>query len=401
MAKGLTDIAIKNLKAGDVRREIPDPGCAGLYVIVQPSGVKSFAVRYRFDGAPRKLTLSGSISLAAARKLAGDALYDVEQGIDPASAKRETRAKVEAAKSDTVQALCENYMRREGNKLRSAKHRQRVLERLVFPAIGDMPLTELKRSHIVKLLDEIEDQNGAMMADLTLAYIRKILNWHSARVDDFNSPVARGMSRYDAKANEGSRVLSDDELRRLWLATEPSEEAPQPFHALFRFLLLTGARRREVTELPWAEINGTDWTLPARRNKVKFDLTRPLSKAAQAVLAGVPVINGGKFIFTNDGQRPLSLTTPTARLLAQTGVTGVRLHDLRRTARTLLSRAGVNSDVAERCLGHVIGGVRAVYDKHTFHAEMLAAYEKLATLIENIVHPDHRVVPLRRKIDVN
>ncbi len=124
----------------------------------------------------------------------------------------------------------------------------------MYPAIGDVPLSELKRSHIVKLLDTIEDKNGPMMADLTLSYVRKILNWHEARTDDFNSPIARGMSR--ATGNEGTRVLTDDELRRLWQATEPNEEAPQPFHALFRFLLLTGARRREVTELPWTEING-------------------------------------------------------------------------------------------------------------------------------------------------
>ncbi len=128
---------------------------------------------------------------------------------------------------------------------------------------------------------------------------------------------------------------------------------------------------------------------------MKADLTRPLSKAAQAVLEGVPVIDDGKLVF-GDGHRPLSLTTPFAKLMAETGVTGVRLHDLRRTARTLLSRAGVNSDVAERCLGHTIGGVRGVYDKHNFHAEMLAAYEKLAALIENIVQPDERVVPQRK-----
>lgn len=394
MAKGFTDIAIKNLTPGETRREIPDPGCAGLYLIVQPSGKKSFAVRYRFDGTPRKLTLPGA-TLAAARKLASDALYDVERGIDPAGAKRETLAKAKVAKADTVQALCENYLRREGGKLRSMKHRQRVLERLVFPEIGDVPLSELKRSHIVTMLDKIEDQNGQMMADLTLAYIRKILNWHSARVDNFLSPIARGMSRYDAKANEGSRVLNDDELRRLWLATEPSEEAPQPFHALFRFLLLTGARRREATELPWTEITGSDWLLPAARHKNKTSVTRPLSKAAQAVLEGVPVIAGGKLVF-GDGHRPLSLTVPFAKLMAETGVTEVRLHDLRRTARTLLSRAGVNSDVAERCLGHTIGGVRGIYDKHNFHKEMLDAYERLAALIQNIVNPDERVVAMRR-----
>ena len=84
-----------------------------------------------------------------------------------------------------------------------------------------MPLADLKRSHIVRMLDKIEDANGAKMADLTLAFVRRIFNWHAARVDYFNSPIVRGMSRYDAKANQGTRILSDDEIRKIWAATEP------------------------------------------------------------------------------------------------------------------------------------------------------------------------------------
>src|ERR1700723_764241 len=91
MAKKLTDIAIRNLKATAARREIPDGGCAGLYVVVQPSGHRSYAVRYRADGRSRKLTLPGGLSLAAARKAAGDALLAVTQGKDPVAAKRRRR----------------------------------------------------------------------------------------------------------------------------------------------------------------------------------------------------------------------------------------------------------------------------------------------------------------------
>lgn len=85
------------------------------------------------------------------------------------------------------------------------------------------------------MLDDIEDENGTKMSDLVLAYVRKIFNWHAGRVDDFDSPIVQGMGRYDAKANQGTRVLSDDELRAIWRATEPDKKAPQPFHALIRF----------------------------------------------------------------------------------------------------------------------------------------------------------------------
>jgi len=396
MATGFTDIAIRNLQPADIRREIPDSGCGGLYVIVQPSGKKSFAVRYRFDGRPKKLTLPGGLTLAAARKLAGDALLAVEQGHDPAIAKKAARAKIKAAKADTVQALCENYLRREAGKLRTGRERQRTLERLVYPEIGSTPLADLKRSHIVAILDKIEDENGAKMADLTLAYIRKIFNWHASRVDDFNSPITRSMSRYDARANQGTRVLSDDELRAIWNATEPNEKVPQLFYALVRFLLLTGARRTEAREMPWSEVKDSVWILPAERNKTKVELVRPLSKAAQSVLESVPRIDGTRLVFCSGAAR-MSLTKPTERLKVATGTSGWRLHDLRRTARTLMSRAGVNADIAERCLGHVIGGVRGVYDRHKFDDEMKHAFEALAAQIDRIVKPpDNRVVALRR-----
>jgi integrase len=165
-----------------------------------------------------------------------------------------------------------------------------------------------------------------------------------------------------------------------------------------RFLLLTGARRNEARRLPWSEIAGADWKLPGARNKVKADLTRPLSKAAQAVLQSLPGIDGGPLVFTGDGRRPMSLAKPKAVFDAVCGVTDWTLHDLRRTARTLMSRAGVSADTGERCLGHVIGGVRGVYDKHAYHAEMAHAFEALAAQIDRIVNPPANVVtPLRRK----
>jgi integrase len=216
-------------------------------------------------------------------------------------------------------------------------------------------------------------------------------------VDDFNSPIVKGMGRYNGKEQARSRTLTDDEIRKLWAATGPNGKAPNPFHALLRFLLLTGARRNEARLLTWAEIDGTDWKLPASRNKTRIDLTRPLSMAAQALLVAQPHIDDGPFVFTTTGHHPLSPSKPKVAFDAVCGVKDWTLHDLRRTARTLLSRAGVAPDHAERCLGHVIGGVRGVYDQHKYHREMATAFEALAALIERIVSPPAAVVtPMRR-----
>jgi integrase len=393
MSKPLTAVAVDKLKAKPSRYEVPDGGQRGLLVVVFPSGKKSFIVRYRFVGIKRKLTI-GDIGLAAARKAAADALYQVHQGNDPSLAKREIKLKAAITNTETVQWLCEQYIKREGNKLRSIDVRKRAFAQLVYPEIGDVPLRTLRRSQIVKLLDKVQDQNGDRRADLVLAYLRKALNWYAPRTDDFSSPIVKNMGRYNGKERERSRTLTDEELRKIWQATEP----PHPFHALIRFLLLTGARRNEARLLPWSEIDGTNWNLPAARNKVKADLTRPLSKAAQSVLNTVPRIDGAPLVFTSDGRRPMSLAKPKAALDAASGVRGWVVHDLRRTSRTCLSRAGVASDVAERCLGHAIGGVRGVYDQHKYHAEMQHAFEALAAGIERIVNPPATVVtPLRRK----
>jgi integrase len=160
---------------------------------------------------------------------------------------------------------------------------------------------------------------------------------------------------------------------------------------------LTAARRNEAADLGWDEIDGRNWTLPAARNKTQLDLVRPLSGAALAVLAAQPRIAGCRWAFTASGKRPLiSFSALKRNFDVACGVTGWTLHDLRRTARSLMSRAGVASDHAERCLGHVIGGVRRIYARHEFYDEKARAFEALAAQIERIINPQENVVPLAR-----
>jgi integrase len=239
------------------------------------------------------------------------------------------------------------------------------------------------------LLDHIQDSNGAGQADNTLAIIRRLLNWHAVRSDDFRTPIVPGMGRRKPSEHTRSRVLNDDELRAVWKAADSAEG---PFGGYVTFLLLTAARRNEAAHMRWSEINGSDWTLPAARNKTKVDLTRPLSAAALSVLAKMPRIAGSDFVFSADGRRLGGMTRRKADFDRASGVTGWTLHDLRRTARSLMARAGVPSEHAERCLGHVPGGVEGVYDRHGYRDEMLIAYEKLSTLIGQIVDPQPNIV---------
>jgi integrase len=387
MGKRLTDLAIRNIKPGPTRQEIPDHG--GLYIVIQPSGRRGFCVRYRFNGVPKKLTLPKGITLAQARKLAADATFEVARNNDPAETKKVAQAKAAAAAKDTLAAICAEYWKRDGKSLRTAAARSGLLERLAFPILGNRQIDSIKRSEIIRLLDKIEDDNGPRQADIVLALLRRIMNWHASRSDEFRTPIVRGMGRCKPKERERSRILNDDELRAVWRAAGTAGE----FGALIKFLLLTGARRTEASHMGRDEIKGADWTLPAARNKTKVDLTRPLSKAAQAILNERPRFDSCPFVFSNDGRVPIrGYGFLKKRFDKACKVSGWQLHDLRRTARSLLSRAGVSSDHSERCLGHAISGVRGVYDRHRYLDEMRAAYEMLARLISQIVDPQPNVV---------
>jgi integrase len=358
-------------------------------LVVTASGHRSFVVQYRAGGRSRRMTIDGVLGLAAARKQARALLGEVARDRDPLQERRSAVCLAEG----TFKSIAEAYFAREGKRLRTVADRRVALERLVYPRIGSQPISSIRRSDIVRLLDRIEDENGPVMADRTLAYIRKVMNWHASRSDEFRSPIVRGMARTSSKERARTRILSDDELRAIWKA---AEAIPGPFGALVQFLLLTGARRSEAAEMTWSELSQGDWLLPAARNKVKVDLVRPLSTAAQELLAKLPHIGRRGLVFTTGRDTPLGGFSKFGQRLARaTGVTGWTLHDLRRTARSLMSRAGVPSDHAERCLGHVIGGVRGVYDRHEFYEEKRRAYETLAAQIERIVNPQENVVPLR------
>jgi integrase len=399
MAKRLTDIGIRNLKPAPVRREIPDGGCTGLYLISQPSGARSWAVRYRFNGKPTKLTIGSwpAVSLLDARAAAIAALKQLGKGKNPAAAKQAAKVEAMEAQANTVASICAAYLKREGGKLRTSDQRARIFHRLVYPAIGERPIDSIKRSDLVRMLDQIEDKSGARMADVTLAVLRRVFTWHALRTDDFASPIVRGMgSRHPVAEHRRSRSLDDDELRKLWTATADNT----PFSALVRLALLTSARRNEIAGMRWDEVDANGvWMLPAARSKTKVEVVRPLSKAAQSVLAELPQIDGCPFAVTSNGVTPIaSFSEPKRKLDAASGVTGWRIHDTRRTARSLLSRAGVNADIAERCLGHALPGIRATYDRHRYLDEMRHAFEALATEIERVVNPpEGAVIPLRRR----
>jgi integrase len=155
-----------------------------------------------------------------------------------------------------------------------------------------------------------------------------------------------------------------------------------------------------------SEVVGSDWIIPQERYKTALELVIPLSPAGQAVLVAVPRIGKSGFVFTTDGKRPIGGFSKFKRAFDAKVLAELRkvnpdaelprwtLHDLRRTARSLMSRAAVPSDHAERCLGHVLPRIRSTYDRHEYLNEKRHAFAALAALIERIVNPTDNIIAL-------
>jgi integrase len=404
MAKPLTPISIAALKARAHRYEVSDGGCQGLRIVVHPSKRKSFIVRFRFRGLNRKLTLGPvllthngeaepiedpkadtPLSLVAARELCAKALRQAKADQDPTETKRRKREEQRAAEADTLQQIAEEFVRREGGRLRTLDQRKADLA-LLYPALGRLPLEQIRRGQYVRVFDRIADERGPVRADRALMAAKVLLAWHANR-SEFISPLSGVKRRTSIAERSKTRILSDDELRKLWTTAEKDET---PFGRYLQFVLLTATRRSEAAGLRRSELSpdGTVWVIPSARYKTARDTLIPLSKAAQKIVASMPVLAGGDHVFSSSGKFPLSdFAGRKAQFDKAAGFSGWTIHDVRRTARTLMSKAGISPDIAERCLGHALVGVRATYDRHQFEDEKRHAFEALSALIERVVHP--------------
>jgi integrase len=398
MRQKITKSAVDHLKPGAI---LADSNPIGFVARKLPSGAVTYGYRFRDKDSGRQrwigLGVHGAITPDQARKKALRVAGEVQAGGKPVSAAVVAAKRRQSLGVNVDQALDEflaRYVRNPERPLRGADHTERAFNAYVRPRIGAKSIYDVTRLDVVELLDACEDTAGPVMADRTLAYLRKAFRWWAARDEKFTPPIVPGMARTKPKERARSRVLSDQEIRDVWRALDTAR-VPKPFPAMVRTLLLTCQRRDEVSRMAWREIDGDIWEIPAERYKTGQPNAVPLTEAARAVLR---VPKKSSFVFTSDDAHPLSgfskakarLDAEIARIRKEEGrepMPGWRLHDLRRTGRSLMSRAGVPTDHAERVLGHVIGGVRHTYDRHAYEAEKKSALEKLAALVGKILNP--------------
>lgn len=421
----LTNLFIEKLKLPPRRREIPDGKAQGLYLVVQPSGAKSWALRYRFNGLPKKLTFGRypAIDLATARRRAAEALGRAVAGEDPAAAKQAQRRAAKAereAEGDLVERVVEQFVERHCKpNTRDWRFTEQMLGKEVVPRWRGKRLSQVSRAQVHDMLDEIVDRGAPIRANRVFAQLRKMCNWAVSRGIIERSPCGGLVA--PSQETRRDRLLSDQEVRLAWRAFE---EVGWPFGPIGKLLLLTGGRRDEVASMRWGELDlaAKTWTLPKERTKNKREHVVPLSEQALEVIKSLPRIEGGDgLVFTTTGQTPVSGFSRAKRAINGAILEQLRggsgddkhngvveaaavphwtLHDLRRTAATNLQKLGVRLEVTEAVLNHASGsrgGIVGVYQKYSWDAEKRAALDAWAKRLAVIVggaEPASNVVEL-------
>jgi integrase len=391
MRKTLSDKRVAGLKPRPQRYAYPDPEMRGHYVRVQPSGAKSFvAVTLDPHGKQVWSTLGGTdvLGIDEARERARAVLKRVQAGMP---AFQPPAAKPESFKEVTAQWLKRHV---EAKGLRSAGDIDRLLRTHILPVWHGRAFLDIRRSDVAALLDQVEDNNGARQADVILAYVRSIMNWYATRHDGYMPAIVKGMRRQAPKAQARDRVLDDAEIRAVWQAAESAGT----FGAFVRVLLLSAQRREKVAAMRRADVavDGT-WTIPTEAREKGSAGEIKLPPAAIDIIRAQPQLGDNPFVFAGRGNSHFSGYSKAKRAFdakLPKDTPQWQLHDLRRCARSLMARAGVRPDIAERVLGHAIAGVEAVYDRHAYRDEKADALARLAMLIENIVSPQENVLPL-------
>jgi integrase len=383
MAKTLTDIALQKLKPRADRYEVPDLGARGLRVIVQPSGCKSLAVRYRnAAGRARKLTLPAGISLAAARKFTADVMLEVAQGRDPATAKQVARRAARSQIDDTVERLAAQFLdlhARRQTRANTLRATEAAFRNSILPAWGPRSVHDIARRDVLDVLDGIAADRPAQ-ANRTKAVMTKFFNWLASR-DIIKASPCVGVAT-PSKEVARDRALNDDELRLLWRAAEAVGGNAE---AYVKLLVLTGQRRSQIAELRWVEVGDDLLAFPAERMKGRLAHVVPLSTQAAAIIAGMPRVDD----FVLGGALRWHLHNIKRKLDAHMGdVPEWRIHDIRRSVASGLAKIGTPLPVVERILAHKgqsFRGVAGVYQRHSFLPEMTIALQKWGDYLERLI----------------
>ena len=367
----LKDVTVRKAAPKAARYEIRCGVRSGLRLVVQPSGAKSFVYRYTFGRSYKKLTLGSypAMTLATAiaeHRKAADALAS---GVEPAIAFKAKRGRsVDADATVTAYAKLYETLHLPTLSTGTANYYKAELGRIT-DKLGNKDIKTVTQEDVQNVIDAAMTRGTA--ARNTTYKVAKAFFGFAAPRAGIESPAAK--IERPSKDNEGDRVLDDDEIKIVWKAADAAGGSPG---ALVKMLILSGARRTEMTHLERIEVKAKAIELPGERTKNGEPHTIPLTWSMRRVLDACP--KGGKFALTGADQglgghtkAKAAIKTPTLRPWT--------FHDLRRSFSTGLAKLGVPINVTERMLNHKVGEgktpLQRIYNKHEYTTEIATAFE--------------------------
>jgi integrase len=380
----LTDRFCERAKSATTQTDYFDETVSGLALRVTVGGTKAWTFLYTAGGKRRRMTLGRypAISLAKARTLALEARQVVAEGQDP-----------RARGAMTVGDLVEAYVSKHTVTLKSGAEIARRIRKNIVPVIGNVSLAELHRRDATRVVDAVTGRGAPVEAAFAFQDLRSIVRWAVARGDLDRDPIAGMPAPPGPRVRE--RVLSDDEIRTLWLKLP---EALPRYAAILRLCLLTAQRVGEVSGMRRDELDLKQrlWSLPGSRTKNGHAHVVPLSLAAMEII-GEPASPLAFDI------APTVVAQAIIRAQARIGIAQWSAHDLRRTALTGMAKLGVPPLI----LGHIAnhrtttkaGMTLSVYVHHAYEKEKREALELWADRLRGIVEGGADIIPMQRPRD--
>ena len=383
--------ALAQVRPTDRTIELVDGYVPGLRIRILPNGTKTWSLNIRDSkGVRRRFDVGAKLGLAEARKKAEALRRAVREGADPTAQRRAARQRSQAAREGigTLRALLGMYYTKGPGSDRRRAGRDKQLLQTVFARALDKSMHDLDDTELQLIVDGWQ---SPATGSLAVRLIRPCLKWAAKRG---YAPPKLAILEQPKTVSKRERVLTTDELKSIWPHLNGTRGN------VIKWLLWTGCRLGEATALPWNEIDGNRWILPAARTKNGRQRVIPLPHQAMELLAALGPRQPDALIFASTGGRALSNWDKSTKTLhALSGTTGWHRHDLRRSVATMLGDLGFPPHVIGAVLGHanIAEGATAIYARSRYLPEHREALQALANEIDRIVADSDNVLQLVRR----
>ncbi|MEM5309990.1 integrase domain-containing protein [Enterobacter ludwigii] len=365
------------LRAKALEKDLTLHNGDGLFLLVKASGKKLWRFRYQRP-ATKQRTMMGlgafpALSLADARRLKADYLALLANGIDPQTQAEVAEEQQQIALDSIFSTVAANWFQLKSKSVTPdyAKDIWRSLEKDVFPAIGEVPVQQVKARTLVEALEPIKARGALETVRRLVQRINEIMIYAvNTGLIDANPASGVGMA-FEKPKKQNMPTLRPEELPKLMRSLVMSNLSV-PTRCLIEWQLLTLVRPSEASGARWAEIDleAKLWTIPAERMKAKREHIVPLSPQALEILEVMkPISAHREHVFPSRNDPKQAMNSQTANAALKRIGYGGRLvaHGLRSIASTALNEAGFNADAIEAALAHTDKNeVRRAYNRSLY-----------------------------------